>query len=56
MQDQAGEQPSLAQSIFSLKMLTCVFIGLSSGFPYYVLAQLVPAWLRTEAVDLPTIQ
>ena len=55
MQDQADEQPSLAQSIFSLKMLTCVFIGLSSGFPYYVLAQLVPAWLRTEAVDLATI-
>ena len=55
MQDQVGEQPSLAQSIFSLKMLTCVFIGLSSGFPYYVLAQLVPAWLRTESVDLATI-
>ncbi|MBL4821207.1 MAG: AmpG family muropeptide MFS transporter [Gammaproteobacteria bacterium] len=36
-------------------MLACVFTGLSSGFPLYVLFQLVPAWLRTEGVDLATI-
>ncbi len=46
---------SLLQAILSPKMLTCVFTGLASGFPLYVLFQLVPAWLRTEGVDLATI-
>jgi MFS transporter, PAT family, beta-lactamase induction signal transducer AmpG len=55
MQDNVKEQPSLLKSIFSPKMLTCVFTGLASGFPYYVLFQLVPAWLRTEGVNLATI-
>ena len=42
-------------SIFSFKMLACVFMGLASGFPLYVLTQLVPAWLRTEGIDLVSI-
>ena len=46
---------NLWASIFSPKMLTCVFTGLASGFPYFVLANLVPAWLRTEGIDLATI-
>lgn len=48
-------QGSLLREIFSPRMLTCVFTGLASGFPYFVLFQLVPAWLRTEGVDLATI-
>jgi len=36
-------------------MVTCVFLGFSSGLPLYVLIQLVPAWLRSNAVDLATI-
>jgi PAT family beta-lactamase induction signal transducer AmpG len=36
-------------------MLVCVFIGFSSGMPLYVLIQLVPAWLRSNGVDLATI-
>ncbi|MGD2166949.1 MAG: AmpG family muropeptide MFS transporter [Gammaproteobacteria bacterium] len=36
-------------------MLICVFLGLSSGMPLYVLTQLVPGWLRREEVDLATI-
>jgi PAT family beta-lactamase induction signal transducer AmpG len=36
-------------------MLICVFQGLSSGMPLYVLTQLIPGWLRTEGVDLATI-
>ncbi len=36
-------------------MLVCVFIGFSSGMPLYVLIQLVPAWLRSNGVDLSTI-
>jgi len=36
-------------------MLVCIFIGFSSGMPLYVLIQLVPAWLRSNEVDLATI-
>ena len=36
-------------------MVTCVFLGFSSGLPLYVLIQLVPAWLRSHEVDLATI-
>jgi len=41
--------------LFNRRMLTCVFLGFSSGLPLYVLIQLIPAWLRTEGVDLSTI-
>ncbi len=41
--------------LFSRRMLVCVFIGFTSGMPLYVLVQLVPAWLRTNEVDLATI-
>ena len=36
-------------------MLSCIFLGFSSGLPLYVLIQLVPAWLRSHEVDLATI-
>lgn len=36
-------------------MLICIFNGFSSGLPLYFLAQLIPAWLRSEQVDLKTI-
>ncbi len=36
-------------------MLTCVFLGFSSGLPLYLLLQLLPAWLRTEGLNLKTI-
>jgi MFS transporter, PAT family, beta-lactamase induction signal transducer AmpG len=39
----------------SKKMLTCVFLGFSSGLPLYLLLQLLPAWLRTEGINLKTI-
>ncbi len=41
--------------LLNRKMVTCVFLGFSSGLPLYVLIQLVPAWLRSNAVDLATI-
>jgi PAT family beta-lactamase induction signal transducer AmpG len=41
--------------LFSRRMLTCIFLGFSSGMPLYVLIQLVPAWLRSNEVDLATI-
>lgn len=36
-------------------MLICVFTGFSSGLPLYLLLNLLPAWLRSEGVDLRTI-
>jgi len=36
-------------------MLICVFTGFSSGLPLYLLFNLIPAWLRSEQVDLKTI-
>jgi PAT family beta-lactamase induction signal transducer AmpG len=36
-------------------MLICIFTGFSSGLPLYLLLNLVPAWLRTEGIDLKAI-
>ncbi|MEE2684320.1 MAG: AmpG family muropeptide MFS transporter [Pseudomonadota bacterium] len=41
--------------LLNRKMLICIFQGFSSGMPLYVLIQLVPAWLRSEGIDLATI-
>ena len=37
------------------RMLICVFTGFSSGLPLYLLINLVPAWLKSEGVDLALI-
>jgi len=50
-----AEQRNWREILFSRRMLTCIFIGFSSGMPLYVLIQLVPAWLRSNGVDLATI-
>lgn len=50
-----GATPSIWREIFSYKMLLCVFTGFTSGLPLYFLYQLIPAWLRSEQVDLKTI-
>jgi len=41
--------------LFTRKMLACIFLGFTSGMPLYVLISLVPAWLRSNHVDLATI-
>jgi MFS family permease len=43
------------EALFNRRMLICVFIGFSSGLPLYLLINLLPAWLRTEGVDLKAI-
>ncbi len=45
----------LWRALFTRNMLICVFTGFSSGLPLYLLLNLVPAWLRSEHVDLTTI-
>ena len=46
---------SIWQQLFTRRMLICVFTGFSSGLPLYLLFNLLPAWLRSEHVDLKTI-
>jgi len=46
---------TLLQAFFNRRMLICVFTGFSSGLPLYILISLLPAWLRSEQVDLKSI-
>lgn len=46
---------SILSPLFSRKMAICVFTGFASGLPLYLLLNLVPAWLRSEQVNLATI-
>ncbi|SJM95289.1 AmpG family muropeptide MFS transporter [Crenothrix polyspora] len=46
---------NIKQVLFNRRMLICIFTGFSSGLPLYILISLVPAWLRTEGVDLKSI-
>ena len=47
--------PEALRVLATRKMLICVFTGFSSGLPLYLLLNLLPAWLRSEGVDLKTI-
>ncbi len=49
------EETSLIKAILTKRMLICVFNGFTAGLPLYYVYQLVPAWLRSEGVDLKTI-
>lgn len=51
------ETPALPwyRLLFSSRMLLCIYTGMISGLPLYLLLQLLPAWLRTEGVSLADI-
>jgi PAT family beta-lactamase induction signal transducer AmpG len=49
------KQRDWKEILLNRRMVTCIFIGFTSGMPLYVLIQLVPAWLRSNNVDLATI-
>ena len=51
----AAQRETWREALFNRRMLICVFTGFSSGLPLYLLINLLPAWLRTEGVDLKTI-
>ena len=51
----ASPRETWREALFNRRMLICVFVGFSSGLPLYLLINLVPAWLRTEKVDLTAI-
>ncbi|MDR0247717.1 MAG: AmpG family muropeptide MFS transporter [Burkholderiales bacterium] len=42
-------------TLFSRRMLICVFTGFSSGMPLFLLLNLLPAWLKTEGLSLRAI-
>ena len=46
---------SWREALFNRRMLICVATGFSSGLPLYLLLNLLPAWLRSEQVDLKSI-
>ncbi|BBE51840.1 hypothetical protein OYT1_ch2324 [Ferriphaselus amnicola] len=46
---------SVWEQLFTRRMAICVFTGFASGLPLYLLLNLVPAWLRSEHLDLKTI-
>ncbi len=43
------------EALFNRRMLICIFTGFSSGLPLWLLINLLPAWLRSEQVDLTSI-
>lgn len=49
------ETQSIFRSLFNRRMLVCIFTGFSSGLPLYILITLLPAWLRSDGVDLKSI-
>src|SRR5512143_1155169 len=51
----APAQETWREALFNRRMLICVFTGFSSGLPLYLLLNLLPAWLRSEHVDLKSI-
>jgi len=51
----AAKQPLWREALLNRRMLICVFTGFSSGLPLYLLINLLPAWLRSERVDLAAI-
>lgn len=50
-----AQQRDWKEILLNRRMLTCVFLGFTSGLPLWVLISLVPAWLRKEGIDLATI-
>jgi MFS transporter, PAT family, beta-lactamase induction signal transducer AmpG len=55
MPPMSDSQIGWRQALFNRRMLICVFTGFSSGLPLYLLLNLLPAWLRSEHVDLRAI-
>jgi PAT family beta-lactamase induction signal transducer AmpG len=55
MRAMSADKRPLREALLNRRMLICVFTGFSSGLPLYLLINLLPAWLRSEHVDLRSI-
>jgi len=51
----APHRETWREALVNRRMLICVFTGFTSGLPLYLLVNLLPAWLRSEHVDLKSI-
>jgi len=51
----AARRETWREALLNRRMLICIFTGFSSGLPLYMLINLIPAWLRSEGVDLKAI-
>lgn len=51
----ASLTPAWLAPLLTRRMLICIFTGFTSGLPLYLLLNLLPAWLRSEGVNLKTI-
>ena len=49
------EASAATRALFNRRILMCVFTGFSSGLPLYLLISLLPAWLKTEHINLKQI-
>jgi PAT family beta-lactamase induction signal transducer AmpG len=49
------DNTNIREVLFNKHMLICIFTGFSSGLPLYILISLLPAWLRSEGIDLKVI-
>ena len=48
-------RPAWLDALLNRRMLICILTGFSSGLPLYLLLNLVPAWLKTEGLNLKLI-
>lgn len=46
---------NIREVLLNKRMLICIFTGFSSGLPLFILISLLPAWLRSEGVNLKAI-
>ncbi|MBI4984606.1 MAG: AmpG family muropeptide MFS transporter [Rhodocyclales bacterium] len=47
--------PPWLSVLFTRRMLICIVTGFSSGLPLFLIFNLLPAWLKTEGLDLKVI-
>lgn len=50
-----AKKETVLEALLNRRMLICVFTGFSSGLPLYILISLLPAWLKSEGIDLKSI-
>jgi len=51
----SAKRETWREALLNRRMLICIMTGFSSGLPLYLLLNLLPAWLRTEGIDLKAI-
>lgn len=47
--------PAWLSVLFTRRMLICIVTGFTSGLPLFLIFNLLPAWLKTEGLDLRVI-